>query len=188
MKAPVDEHTKATIAALTSNTVSIDDARSQLPKVGGMYAWWVVGSALPDVPANRHLSEPSVDLLYVGIAPNGASSTATLRSRVVGNHLNGNIAASTLRRTLASLLIQSLALEPRMKGTKLVLPAEHNRRLSLWQRTHLRLTWHATPHPWLVEAHVISALRPPLNLADNDGHPFHATLSAARRAFRNAAR
>lgn len=183
----VDVDTQNAIVSLTGATFSIDDTRVQIPKAGGLYAWWIVNTALSGVPVNKHPTEPSTDLLYVGIAPNGAASTATLRSRVVGNHLNGNIAASTLRRTLASLLIGALSLTPTKKGTKVILPRDQNSQLSTWQKTHLRMTWHATPKPWLIEAAVIAALRFPLNLADNDDHPFHATLSAARRALKQAA-
>lgn len=188
MKSTVEKQTKLAIAALTGKTFSIEDARAQLPKVGGVYAWWSVGSTLPGVPPNKHPRERGIDLLYVGIAPKGPGSAATLRSRVVGNHLNGNIAASTLRRTLASLLARPLALAPIKKGTKVVLPKDQNTALTTWQQTHLRLTWYATPKPWLVEAAIIAALRPPLNLDDNTDHPFFATLSAARRALNQAAR
>lgn len=176
------------IAALTANTIALDRAKLLLPRTGGLYAWWVVGHALADVPLTQHPAEPDVALLYVGIAPNGPRSKATLRSRVVGNHMRGNIAASTFRRTLASLLVDSLCLAPTTKGTKVVLPPDHNARLSSWQNDHLRLTWFETAAPWDLEKQVIAALRPPLNLAANDTHPFYATLSTARRALRDAAR
>jgi hypothetical protein len=184
----LDADTKAAIATLTGKPVTLDVAKPQLPKMGGLYAWWIVGAALPGVPANKHPLETDLDLLYVGIAPNGPASSATLRSRVVGNHMNGNIAASTLRRTLASLLINVLDLEPTKKGTNVVLPKDQNVRLSTWQKTHLRLTWFATPQPWLLEATVISTLRPPLNLEENETHPFYKTLSDARRALKQSAR
>jgi hypothetical protein len=31
-------------------------------------------------------------------------------------------------------------------------------------------------------------MQPPMNLAENSSHPFHAKMSAARRRFRDAAR
>jgi hypothetical protein len=45
-----------------------------------------------------------------------------------------------------------------------------------------------TPQPWLIEAGLIAALKPSLNLADNGEHPFYPTLSAARKALQQAAR
>jgi hypothetical protein len=58
------------------------------------------GSALPDVP----LGGAPPHLVYVGIAPSRLTSRATVRPRVVGNHIGGNLAASTFRRSLAALL------------------------------------------------------------------------------------
>src|SRR5690242_3862728 len=97
------------VAALKGKTFSLQDARPRIPKTGGIYAWWIVGAPLPCVPVTRHPKEHDVGLVYIGIAPHGPGTKSTLRSRVVGNHLNGNIAASTLRRTLASLLIDELS-------------------------------------------------------------------------------
>lgn len=176
------------VAELKSKTSSLEEAKAQLPKQSGIYAWWMLGTPLSCAPATKHPTERGLGLVYVGIAPNGLGRKSTLRSRVLGNHLNGNIAASTLRRTLASLLIKELSLEPSKKGTKVVLSKEHNARLSAWQQTHLRLTWHETAKPWDIEDKVIAALQPPLNLDDNEAHPFFETLSAARRALRLTAR
>ncbi len=179
---------KKAIAALTAKPVTLDVAKPQLPKSGGIYAWWIARKRLIGVPANNHPTDAELDLLYVGIAPSGPTSGSTLRSRVVGNHMRGNIAASTLRRTLAALLIDELALKPIKTPTKVTLPKAQNSQLSTWQQEHLRLTWHAVAQPWLFEAAVIAQLRPPLNLADNETHPFYKTLSAARRKLQDAAR
>ena|SRR5258706_5185815 len=176
------------IEALKGSTASLQEARTQLRKREGIYAWWMVGTPLSCAPATRHPSERGLGLVYVGIAPSGLGGKSTLRSRVLGNHLNGNIAASTLRLSLASLLIADLSLVPVKKRTKVVLSPEHNALLSEWQQKHLRLTWHETANPWDIEAEVVAALQPPLNLDDNKEHPFYETLSAARRALRSAAR
>jgi hypothetical protein len=42
--------------------------------------------------------------LYVGVAPKRPSSRATLRSRIRGQYLAGNIGSSTFRQSLAALL------------------------------------------------------------------------------------
>jgi hypothetical protein len=115
-------------------------------------------------------------------------SRSTLRSRVIGNHMRGNIAASTLRRTLAALLFDVLALTPVVKGSKVQLRKEQNTELGRWQHQHLRLTWHIAPEPWLLDSAVIAKLRPPLNLAANQDHAFYSTLSDARRRLQQAAR
>jgi hypothetical protein len=126
--------------------------------------------------------------LYIGIAPNGPTSKSNLRSRVIGNHMRGNIAASTFRRTLAALLLDVLGLTPVKSGGKVQLPEEQNAQLSRWQHQHLRLTWHAATEPWLLESAVIGKLSPPLNLDGNDHHPFYRTVSDARRRLQQAAR
>jgi hypothetical protein len=174
------------LAVLGGKPLALDTARVLLPKVGGLYAWWSAKGCLPGVPTKPHAN--GLHLLYIGIAPSGTSSTATLASRVVGNHMRGNIAASTLRRTLAALLIDELKLTPIRKGKKVILRKDQNAMLSDWQQKHLRLTWHPTPKPWLFEASAIAALAPPLNLDDNKAHPFFATLSAARRKLIQSAR
>jgi hypothetical protein len=176
------------IAALTARPLPLDAARPLLPSAGGLYAWWIVKQALAGVPTNRHPTLTDLDLLYVGTAPSGPTSKSTLRSHVIGNHMRGNIAASTLRRTLAALLLDALALTPVVKGDKLQLPKEQNTQLGRWQDEHLRLTWHAAPKPWLLESAVIANLRPPLNLAANQDHAFYSTLSDARRRLQQAAR
>jgi hypothetical protein len=176
------------IAALRGKPVTLDVAKPLLPKSGGIHAWWIAKRKLAEVPANPHPTEPELDLLYVGVAPHGETSAATLSSRVVGHHMRGNIAASTLRGALAALLLDHLALTPIKSATKVTLPKQQNDQLSKWQQEHLRLTWHAIATPWTIEAAVITAMRPPLNLADNTAHPFHETLSAARRKLQAAAR
>ena len=118
-------------------------------------------------------------------APPGAS--ATLRSRVIGNHLSGNTGSSTFRFTLASLLLKGKGLHPRRTASKVVLPTEENAELSAWQKDHLYLTWCVVEKPWTLEGEVIAEMQPPLNLSANYGHAFHQTLTEARRAFRQAA-
>jgi hypothetical protein len=179
---------KRAIAALTAAPLALDAVRPLLPRANGLYAWWIVKQALTGVPANRHPTLAELDLLYVGIAPSGPTSKSTLRSRVIGNHMRGNIAASTLRRSLAALLLDVLELTPVTKGDKVQLPKEQNTQLGRWQHQHLRLTWHAAPKPWLLESTVIAKLRPPLNLAANQDQEFYSTLSDARRRLQQAAR
>lgn len=175
------------VAALSRVPEKLDIAKLKLPNEGGVYAWWVDRGAMAEVHGSKHPTEVALDLLYIGIAPKGDRSSATLRSRVVGNHMRGNIAASTFRLTLAALLRDELALAPISRAGKLLLPTDQNLRLSQWQQLHLRLTWHQTATPWLLESALIAHLAPPLNLAANKGHSFHASLSKARAALRQLA-
>lgn len=74
-----------------------------LPAKHGIYAWWMAPGAIAGVTGPAHPSE-DLELLYVGIAPKDARSKATLRSRIRGQHLGGNIGSSTFRQSLAALL------------------------------------------------------------------------------------
>ncbi len=180
------------IGALSADPVDPIRARATpkaggVPAVHGLYAWWTERGSVPGVPGNPHPRLRRLDLLYVGIAPKDASSASNLRKRVVSQHLSGNTGSSTLRLTLAALLLEPLHLSPVRTKKKVVLTREQNATLSAWQHDHLRVTWCPRSQPWLVEDEVIARMRPPLNLAGNTSHPFHGHLSAARKAFRQAA-
>jgi hypothetical protein len=112
------------------------------------------------------------------------TSRSTVRTRVVANHLGGNLAASTLRRALAAVLIDhELVLEPVRRTKKVVLSKHENEQLTKWQHANLMLTSHAVPRPWELERDVITKLRPPLNSEFNKDHPFYPTLHALRAAL-----
>lgn len=139
--------------------------------------------ALPSIDGPQHPDAP-FELLYVGIAPKGAASNATLRSRVRGQHLGGNIGSSTFRQSLAALLIEERGWRTRWSGSRSQLLPKDNRALSEWQRDHLRLAWAECAHPWAVKARVIAVLQPPLNLAGNASHPLYHELKQRRASLR----
>jgi len=89
---------------------------------------------------------------------------------------------------LAALLRDALTLHPYLRGTKVALSVDDNRRLSAWQREHLLLTSSARERPWEIEAEVIAQLAPPLNSAGNAAHAFYPVVRAARAEFRHRAR
>jgi len=184
----VTADTRTVIAALTGATREITSAevsdKRGVPHEPGFYAWWVKAGALAGVPPCPHPREDRWDLLYVGIGPARSSSTQTLRTRVLGNHLGGNIGSSTFRLSLAALLLEKLELHPTQRGKKAHLAPPENHRISARQRENLRLTWAVHPQPWRIEGAVISTLGPPLNLTGNRRHPFHQTMSQARRELR----
>lgn len=175
------------VKVLLAKPADLVKARQKLPLSNGLYAWWALRGSIPGVPENPHPEDEGLDLFYVGIAPKDASSTASLNSRVLNNHMGGNTGSSTFRLTLASLLMDALELTPRKTKTKYVLPPEQNKVLSEWQKKNLRLTWVEHDEPWTIEDDVVAELKPPLNLAGNSSHPFHSTLKAARSSFREAA-
>src|SRR5512139_3568438 len=76
----------------------------------GLYAWFVDGDGAQHLTAGIGL-HVGKGLIYAGQAGAGTSS-ATLGSRIRGNHLGGDIYGSTFRLTLRSALRERLALEP----------------------------------------------------------------------------
>jgi hypothetical protein len=159
-----------------------------LPAAPGFYGWWSLRGALPSLPHTPHPANQDVSLLYVGISPARETSRQAIRSRVIGNHLNGNVGSSTFRFVLAALLLDALDLHPYLRGTKVALSPDDNGRLSAWQREHLLLTACAREQPWEVEGAVIAQLAPPLNSAGNASHPFYPVVRAGRAEFRRRAR
>lgn len=150
----------------------------------GIYAWWLLkADALPEVPTTPHPSEP-LGLLYVGIGPASASSKRTLRARF-RDHIR-DTGRSTLRRTLASLLYEHEGWCPYWTDRPLLAKAD-NDALTSWQVANLRIQWFRMLEPWRVEAAVIRAMRPPLNRAHNETHPFYERLGAVRKRFRETA-
>jgi hypothetical protein len=172
--------------ALRSLPMSLDEARTTVPDEPGLYAVWARFGALPGISGPRHPTAP-LQLLHVGTAPNGVEAKATLRSRVLGEHLRGTTATSALRRTLAALLSERHGWQSRWT-TKPVLVNRDELALSEWMAEKLDLTWAEHPQPWTVEAAVVAELEPPFNLAEDPADPLHPVVQAARKQWRDAAR
>lgn len=204
MAGPTEQREAATIASVTINAgvsrivqalqspaVSVREVLrlpELLPAAPGFYGWWSLREALAAVPHVPHPVDQHVSLLYVGISPARETSRQTIRSRVIGNHLNGNVGSSTFRFVLAALLLDALDLHPYLRGTKLALSTDENQRLSACQREHLLLTSCARERPWEIESEVIAQLAPPLNSAGNAAHAFYPVVRAARAELRLRAR
>jgi GIY-YIG catalytic domain len=179
------------LETLQTPALAVSEVRQSpelLPAAPGFYGWWSRRGAVGPVPHIPHPLDEEVSLLYVGISPARETSAQTLRSRVVRNHLNGNVGSSTFRLILAALLIDALDLHPFVRGTKAALSAADNGRLSAWQREHLLLTSCARDRPWEIERGVIAQLTPPLNSTGNAAHAFYPAVRAARAEFRRRAR
>jgi hypothetical protein len=175
-----------TVVELRSSVSGVEQARNEVPAEPGLYAWWSLPDALPGITGPRH-PEGGHELVYVGIARSGPSSRATLRSRVVGNHIRGTTGQSTLRRSLAALLFEPEGWRSRFTDRPLLEPGDEHR-LGEWMRQHLALTWAVCEQPWTVEAQVIAELTPPLNQSANSSHPSYRHVRDARRTWRRVAK
>lgn len=165
---------------------SVEVARSEAPTAPGFYAWWAEPGALPpELPRDLH-PETGLALLYVGIAPASPTSRSDL-SRRLRVHTRGAIGGSTLRRGLAALLYEDFGWRPVWASTRPGLENRNLAALTAWQAENLAVRWSICEEPWKIEPAVIAAMRPPMNLHHNEGHPFRPTMSERRRRFQQAA-
>jgi hypothetical protein len=75
--------------------------------------------------------------------------------------------------------------EPRRSEVCISITAPHDSPARLSPRF---VCWVEHPEPWRVAREVIATLRPPLNLGENEGHPFCAQLSALTSEMKKKAR
>ena len=163
------------------------------PKAPGVYAWYF-RNLLPAAETAGCHAFKEFHLLYVGIAPttpprNGRPpSSQTLRSRIQ-YHLRGNAEGSSIRLSLGCLLAPRLDIELRRvgSGTRMTFAGGESQ-LSNWFGLNARVTWLECAEPWQLESTLIQTLSLPLNLDQNEAHPFFPKLSALRAEARAHAR
>lgn len=147
----------------------------EAPKAPGLYAWWSTEPELLGIPGT-----PLADsfLYYVGTT----KTKRDLRKRLV-THAAGKARSSTVRFTLAAL--GAVLTTPLDAGRgKVRLETDEEAELTTWIAEHFGVSWSESDNPGDIEASVIGALKPPLNLDHNSSHPMYATVKAARAAFR----
>lgn len=148
-------------------------------KVPGLYSWWVDEPGAADL--SRGLGHVvNVGMIYAGLAgattwPSGSASSNTLWSRIAGMHLGKRHAFSTFRRTLGSILAEAA-------GAETIDEVE----LTRWMHAHLEVL----PIPFedadtlgRLEADVLRALDPPLNLMGMERTALRARLTELRRRY-----
>ena len=157
---------------------------SAFPRAGdpvhqpGLYAWFVDQVGAAQLSAALQLPV-APGLIYAGQAGAGAS-TATLRSRLRGNHLGGTITGSTFRLTLASALAGTLHL---VDAGGRALEGDGEARLSAWMREHLSLAVTGESDRAAVmtlEEAALARLDPPLNLQGMHSTPLRTRISTLR--------
>jgi hypothetical protein len=142
-------------ADLLSAPQALGRAPSALPTTAGVYAWWAPPEVMVSFPGPANTGDAGRRLLYLGKA-------SRLRSRVVSNHLRDS-GRSTLRRTLAGLLMPTESYRTTWTDRVVLIP-EDEQRLTHWMHHHLTLTWTEHPDPVPLEKELISQLHPPLNV------------------------
>lgn len=183
-----DEVIAAALHSLAGIRHAHADAIRHVPKNAGLYALYGDGRAWAELKLSPAFdSQP----LYVGKAER------SLNGRDVGTHFAaGKTGSSTVRRSLAGLLVDELALiaVPRNLAkpdgsANFGLDTGSEARLSRWMEQRLSLaTWSKPEGANLdeIETAVVLRLRPPLNL-DKVGEP-RTRLRDARKRMAETAR
>lgn len=151
------------------------------PRRAGVYAWFFTDP--PDaVPTSDCIVRDGAYLFYVGIA---SDKRKGLYSRV-REHFTLNAEGSTLRRSLGCLLEEKLGTVLVRAGSRRTFgPGESA--LTAWMQAHARVAWFPMENPERIERRLIASLLPPLNLDQNETHPFHRPLTEIRRRARRRA-
>lgn len=172
--------------ALTGPAISAGEAEGVAPKRPGLYAISASTQGLATIGLE------GAGIVYVG------KSERSLASRDLGQHFaDGQTGRSTLRRSLAALITDEIAMHPRPRNPmkpadfdRYALDEESDRLLTAWMREHLRLAFWAAPDGTVlrpIEVAVIQRLLPPLNLTDCVT-PSTTAVKASRRIMAERAR
>ena len=154
----------------------------------GLYAWFF--REIPTgVQTDECVVQDGLTLLYVGISPKNERSSQSLRKRIT-YHYRGNAEGSTLRLTLGVLLAGKSGFELRRVGSGKRMTFTHVGELWLdaWMEENAFVCWVQHDAPWEVEADVLEALSLPVNIQDNDHHPFTRRLREFRAEAKRSAR
>jgi len=159
-----------------------------VPKERGLYAWFFK-EIPPRVLTEGCVTKDGLTLLYVGISPKDEVSNGNLRERIK-THYRGNAYGSTLRLTLGILLEKQSTFPLRRVGSngkRKTFTHLGEQWIDRWMEANAFVTWVTHSAPWEVEAGLFKNLSLPLNIQDNDHHPFAKQLSNLRKeAKKNA--
>jgi hypothetical protein len=181
------------VEALLARPVSVAVAVSTpleegIPGEPGLYAWWAGANALPELVGTSHPHVAGLELLYVGICPDGVAGMRTIRDRLLRDHIR-RTHRSTLRRALAAFLYVREGWTPGLaRGGRPTLVAASETKLTAWMYESLQVSWAVCPRPWDIEAAVIRRLLPPLNSNHIAAHPANELVRLRREAWTAATR
>jgi hypothetical protein len=153
---------------------------SPVPKRPGVYGWYFK-RVPPSIPADEYVTWNALTLLYIGISPSRPGSKHNLRKRI-RTHYRGNAYGSTLRKSLGCLLGEELGIHLQRVGesSRLIHFGSGEEVLSDWMAENAFVTWIEYERPWEIEEELILLFKVPLNLRENEEHPFYHILSKLR--------
>lgn len=175
----VDATWVALCAAQRSSRTHVLSRPSPVPQSPGIYGWWFHTTPDARIDVSNCKTVEGLHLLYVGISPENVGSASHLRKRI-RQHYRAKLSRSTLRRSLAALLMDQLGLKPVMEAGRLTLGGAGEDTLSQWMSDNAYVSWHVHSRPWDVEDGIFRLVNLPLNIKDNARNPFRAKLEMAR--------
>lgn len=154
----------------------------------GLYSWWADETARHLIGEVLRCDIPP--LIYAGQSgatkwPSGKRSSATLDSRIRGNHINGNAFSSTFRLTVSAILMEPLKL--RVAKPYRLHPRDREQ-VSNWIREHLKVaiaSYADRDSLRDLEEQLLESLDPPLNLQGMQLTPTRSRLSDLRKRISN---
>jgi hypothetical protein len=161
-----------------------------VPVCRGLYGWYFeqCTEIIPDNFCDGCHQYQGRTLLYFGIAPKSETSDATLKSRIIDQHFDGDAEGSTLRFSLGCLLATRLGIELRLHGSSKRFASSGTlggeQRLSQWISENAFVSFATVDKPWEIEDEVIGkphVISLPLNIKGNSKHPFCKILKCARK-------
>ena len=174
-----------------SKLYSFEDAPSEVPKESGICAWFFK-EIPPKTPTDRCITRDGLTLLHVGICPKddkGNPKKRHLHYRICKEHYGNNVTNSTLRQSIAVLLMnKNPSLRPIRAGSinnkKFNLTSSGKEFLSKWMEANAFVCWVTHPRPWDVKKGIIKSTTLPLNIIGREDDPFAKDLKAMRRKAR----
>lgn len=141
------------------------------------------------IPTDGCHTHAGLTLLYIGMSPKNVRSRENLQKRIK-YHFQGNAEGSTLRLSLGVLLAleSDYPLRRVGSGKRMTLTHLGEQWLDAWMEENAFVCWVEHPEPWTVEAELLQTLSLPLNIQDNQHHPFVQELRRFRAEAKASAR
>ncbi len=180
---------------LKFNVIITDFNKKQIAKEiisdKGIYFWFTnkTGLVKLKIPLNNNLfqinnARINYHLLYIGIGPSSKNVKATLKDRIINNHLGSSIRSSTLRQSISALL----KMKAQYSSNKIFLNKIQESKISYFINNHLILGIIYNNKPWQDELNLISKYKPPINIKSNNQGWYREKMKYIRKLQRDTAR
>lgn len=180
------------IMDLISNVITANDIKNINIPSSGIYFWFAKEYQLQqlNITPIEKLSFVTINnekyfLIYIGIAPENERSKTQLKTRVMQNHMDGNISSSTFRYAIASLLKIQFYCTGEGKNKSYKINNEDD--LTDFIKT-LQVGFFHHEQPWEIEKDLILSFEPPINIEHNKKGWFCKSMRGTRKTSRDTSK